>query len=287
MSSKRHDGKCVYFLCLVYLCSAFTGVFCSMISFITHLLFGVINGRSFKEFQQFFVLHLKVTAYLLWLIIPCLISYPYIGGGVMDRHGSLSLTDIVDIFNNGLLFDWKRRLPWLTVLVSFGIVLSVRSIIDSTAGAFDDKKSASQQKRKLVHSWWLVLVTMVSCFFYMKNPLVDTFMSLMPFALDFDNKSFIIGLHFCGVLMAGKALCWIAGLLHHFDILSFDKKGTSKNVVVFIVSMALIMGGTERINRPLSTLEMSEEFFETLNKIKHASGNKGGRILAHSKLGTR
>lgn len=286
---RKHNGKAVYLICLVYLCHAFTGIYCSIISFATCILSGVINHRLTREFQKCLTLHLKVLLYLSWLIIPCLISYPYIGGESVKRYGGFTLPDIVDMFNNGLLFDWKRNLPWMTILVSVGLIVSVKHTMDFTVrvcGIRERERHTIKHRQHQIHAWWLLLVTAISCFLYTRNPLMNGLTNVMPFDFDFDNKLFIIGIHFCGLLMAAKALCWLTNLTHYFAQFSLKKKRLYKMVTVFVTSLVLIKNGVESTSERLSVLEVSGEFCTTLNKMKvEHEATKRGRILSHSRLG--
>ena len=276
---KKTNG--VYCLCLVYLCNIFTGVYCSFVGLFMQLIHCVFNKLLVKDMlRSYLKLHLSACLYLLWLIIPCLISYPFVGGSTVQMYGDFKLSHLVDIFTCGNLFDYGRQTPVLTVLVVFGFVVSMKRVysIITTLNRPNNKFEGD------IQTCYLLPITVISCFFYIKNPLCDALLNVLPFDFNFNNQSFIIGVHFCGVMLVGKALCWLLALCSQMTILSAKIRHRIKSLLVLLLSLMLIEHGAWRICRNFSMVEMSGEFVKNLRELKQQYQDNG-RILVHTKLG--
>lgn len=258
------------------------GLYCSALSLLAALFYSIVQKlgkkHTLNSIRSVLQVHLKLILYLSWLLIPGLISYPYLASST-----SVSLTINYNIksflFNlaSGKLFDYKRSCQCLTFLAVLGFVMSLHSVYRSR-----QKKLIYWNSENLC-AFWLLLVTITSfiTMWFSKN-ILDFLSIFVVIQSDLELGSFLFTLHYVGALFAAIPVIKIIEMMM---LLKVNKSIHYITRVFIMVSMVafLVKSTSESMVRKVILVEASDDFHAALKTMK--TNLKDGRILVHEKLG--
>ena len=279
-----------YLLCLTYLCSVLTGIYSSIMVLVTYLAATFTHNPAdyllqekclflWNGLKSWFFLHIKLVLYLSWIIIPTLISYPYLGSDVLKMRGGFLVPNVMRMFLDGDLFDYNQNYKYCTVLILCGVMLAiVRLCLHLYAS---DPATRYPLNADSKFALWLLSVASISIALYIENPLAYCIRHYMPFNLQFDTKSFIIGIQSCGAVFIGFVLDKFVEIVSQMPLLSRNGK---KLFLTVLISLVLIKDGADRVSENVSFLEISDGFGKTLKEFRSKQSGDG-RILTTTKLG--
>jgi len=279
-----------YFLCLTYLCSVFTGIYSSIVALVTYLAaISTYNPThytikekcfiSWNRLRLWFFLHVKLVLYLSWIIVPSLISYPYLGNETSKVHGGFVVPNIMQMFTHGNLFDYNQHFKYCTVLIFCGILLAIVRLCLHVYTSYSVTNYPLHSDLKF--ALWLLSMTSISVVLYVQNPIWQFVLHYLPLDIGFDTKSFIIGIQSCGAFFIGFSLDKFVEILSHIPR---SNRKTKKVLLTVLIGLVLIKDGADRVSGNIPLLKMSDDFGKTLKEFR-LKQNGNGRILTTTRLG--
>ena len=272
----------VYLLSLVYLSHSMVGLYCSTLALLTAVFYSIVQKlgkkHTMNSIKSVLQVHLKLILYLSWLLIPGLISYPYVASSsFVSSTKNYKIKSFLFNLTNGRLFDYKRSYQCLTFLAVLGFVTSLHSIYRSC-----QKKLIYWNSENLC-AFWLLLVTITSFItMWCSKNILDFLSIFVVIQADLELGSFLFTLHYVGALFAAIPVIKIIEMV---SLLKVNKNIHSVIRVFIIVSMVAFMvkSTSESMVRKVILVEASDDFHAALKTMK--TNLKDGRILVHEKLG--
>lgn len=269
----------VYLLCLTYLCHKTLGLYCSMLAFCTVLVY--LMTKKFRKkyaknsLKEFTSLHLGVFVYLSGWIIPHILSYPDYGEQPDNKPARVSVAYLLDIYTNGHLFDNKRQAMWFTMATALGCCVITKRLYDIR------NSSMTYLNHNQIFSTWLLLITLFSSFLYLSDVPVKSINWMIP--SDFKKDGCILGLHFCGLLLAAMSTGSVINTL--LWLVEDDQlRKMTRIFILALFSLAMMKTGGQRLRDRVSLVEISTNIQNTLSWMNQNCTD--GRVLVYDQLGT-
>ncbi len=249
---------------LTFLSHAFFGIYVGIASF---LMLGVKLKGTPRRFVKLLLVYSVTLLLLLFWVVPLLHHVHHVGGlpWKTEIQNGYPWKTTIQHFIQGMLFD-ERRWPWLTVLVSVGLVLSILRI-----------------QHRLTR--WLLLTTIVTSAMYLGRTFWGSWYGYVPLHRELNVGRYLSGLHFCGLMLAALALAtllrWAQEQVFFPKVADF----TSKFSVFLIIPLCgfYLYHRTQHWQSRLKTFTVQESSFHDMTLTLH----KGrGRYVASSSLGT-
>lgn len=272
----------VYLLSLVYLSHSMVGLYCSALALLTALFYSLAQKfgkkRTMNSIKSVLQVHLKLIFYLSWLLIPGLISYPYLASrSSVSSTINCNMKSFLFNLTSGRLFDYERSYPCLTFLAVLGFVLSLHCIYKSR-----QKKLVYWNSENLC-AFWLLLVTIISFITIWCSKKIVNFLSIFVVVqADLELGSYLFTLHYVGALFAAIPVIKIIEIVRQLKV----NKNIHYIIQVFIIVSVvafMVKSTSESMVRKVVLVEASDDFHTALKTMK--TNLKDGRILVHEKLG--
>jgi len=283
MGNKDKQKIHLFLLCLTYLSHCLIGIYCSLLTLITAVIFIVKKEWTWKYVSiavcSYARLHAGVLMYLSWWVIPSIISYPYMAGRFRYTTIDSMRTTFLNSLVNGDLFDYQQLYQLFTTLVVVAMLTIVYSLCTNVKTL-----SLIHWNHMSIFKTWLLIVTIVSVALLLLNQYIVYLVSLIfPLKVDIDNNSFLFGVHYTGIILASFTLAGLINLIKYIK-LSKTKQSIIQNTLVLIISIFMINNTVKSLSHQVTLVEVSDEFQEKLNMVKNKYTD--GRMLVHYKLGT-
>lgn len=282
MGNKDKRKIHLFLLCLTYLSHCLIGIYCSLLTLITAVIFVVKKEWTWKYVSitvcSYARLHAGVLMYLSWWVIPSIISYPYMAGRFRYTTIDSIRTTFLNSLVNGDLFDYQHLYQIFTTLVVVAMLTIVYSLYRNVKTL-----SLIHWNHMSIFKTWLLIVTIVSVALLLLNQYIVYLVSLIfPLKVDIDNNSFLFGVHYAGIILASFTLAGLLNLIKYIK-LSKSKQSIIQNTFVLIISVFIINNTVKSLSHQVTLVEVSDEFQEELNMVKNKYTD--GRMLVHYKLG--
>lgn len=227
--------------------------------------------NSLKEFTS---LHLGVFVYLSGWIIPHILSYPDYGEQPDNKPARVSVAYLLDIYTNGHLFDNKRQAMWFTMATALGCCVITKRLYDIR------NSSMTYLNHNQIFSTWLLLITLFSSFLYLSDVPVKSINWMIP--SDFKKDGCILGLHFCGLLLAAMSTGSVINTL--LWLVEDDQlRKMTRIFILALFSLAMMKTGGQRLRDRVSLVEISTNIQNTLSWMNQNCTD--GRVLVYDQLG--
>uniref|UniRef100_A0A7M5V394 Uncharacterized protein n=1 Tax=Clytia hemisphaerica TaxID=252671 RepID=A0A7M5V394_9CNID len=288
-----------FLLCLTFLCSTFTGIYCSLLSLTSSLAVscsGINQNISTKSvIKSWLGMNCKVLCYISWMIIPTLISLPYFGAQVRESTGGFNIPSLVNMLINGNLFDYNQGHYYMTLLVTSGTILSLIRCYYY----YKSNLAIKLLNRQATFICWILGMSFFSILLYVDQKVWTMLTNMLPVNFSLNKSASIIGLQAFGCFLSGIFLEKLVELFCTSSI-EFDNwsKGNlasppdlynykwKKITAVVFIGLVMIKSGADRVCEKTALLEMNETFEQAIEEMTSKSNNKEGRILTNIKLGS-
>jgi len=251
----------------VVLCHAFTGYYVALAAAVVVLLWR--DGIRRRAGQLAGVLGIVLALVAFWWI-PMALQADYRAGPTWDSElfNGYPAAQLVKWLMGGELFD-HGRFPWLTIAVIAGAVVSIRNWA------------------RPLDRWTLCLLGVTFALF-LGRATWGVGYALVPFHGDVDVARYLIGVHFCGLILAALAIArGIRFAAEQIERAKLPPWLTAERAIAapLVIAGALYLLSVYRASdEQLRTFDLAGDgFLETAQRL---SRDRSGRFAAHPKLST-